>query len=989
MHRISILLALFIAAPVGGQARLPAAFERSPDQPVDESYTARIRETTTDPRFNSPLTDYLPASDTVPTPQTVLGDIAGAPDMLPHVADVHRYFRRVADASPRVEVATIGTSEEGREMLAVAVSSQANLARRQENDRLLAQLADPRTLDLDEERAREIAAEAIPVYYITGAIHSPETGSPTALMELAYRLAVDESPYIQAIRDNVIVLITPVVEVDGRDRMVDLYNWHKAHPERNYPRLYYWGHYVAHDNNRDSLTLTLQLTRAVLDTYVGWHAQVLHDLHESVPFLYDNTIGDGPYNAWLDPILTNEWQLLGWYNVAEMTRFGMPGVFAHGDFDTWSPSYLMFLAATHNGVSRLYETFGNGGADTVERTLDPDEYSRTWYRQNPPLPRVTWSQRNNNNYQQTGLLVSLAYFAENRETFLRNFFLKAKRSVEKPANEGPAAYVLPADEPHRWARGQLLEILALQHCEISRLDGPAEVTLEEPADDEGETEAVTRTFPGGSFVIRMDQPYSRIADALLDHQYWNPDDPQKNPYDDTGWTLGELFDVEVVRVTDGALLEAPMSRVEDPVSPAAPVEGRGDVFLVDRAAAGAALASLRYRLSDATVEVAASDFEADGRELGSGTLILREAEPDAVTEAARAAGIPVRATASAPDVARHPVGSPRVALLHTWIDTQTEGWWRQALDRLEVPYDYISTQDVAAEPELAGRYDVILFPSVGWGDPQRIVEGLPMWGEPMPWQTTELTPNLGRIDATEDVRPGLGFAGLANLRRFVEQGGLLVAVEDTARLLIEQGLAPGVRVADDEGLWVQGSVLRGRFVDRSSPVAWGYDETLSVYSASGLAFEVSNLVRGGHREEPPGRPTGRGGAEEHDVPQGRPFERPPEPPQAERWEAVPLTGEQKRNNPYVIPEAQRPRVILRFADEEELLVSGLLDGGDQLAGRPAVVDVPLGDGHVLLFAINPVWRGETVGSYPLVFNALLHHDQLDLGSPRAGARVME
>lgn len=988
MHRISILLALFIAAPVGGQARLPAAFERSPDQPVDEGYTARIRETTTDPRFNSPLTDYLPASDTVPTPHAVLGDIAGAPDMLPHVADIHRYFRQLADASPRVEVVTIGTSEEGREMLAVALSSQANLARRQENDRLLARLADPRTLDLDEERAREIAAEAIPVYYITGAIHSPETGSPTALMELAYRLAVDESPYIQAIRDNVIVLITPVVEVDGRDRMVDLYNWHKAHPERNHPRLYYWGHYVAHDNNRDSLTLTLQLTRAVLDTYVGWHAQVLHDLHESVPFLYDNTIGAGPYNAWLDPILTNEWQLLGWYNVAEMTRFGMPGVFAHGDFDTWSPSYLMFLAATHNGVSRLYETFGNGGADTVERTLDPDEYNRTWYRQNPPLPRVTWSQRNNNNYQQTGLLVSLAYFAENRETFLRNFFLKAKRSVEKPANEGPAAYVLPADEPRLWAQGQLLEILALQHCEISRLDGPAEVTLEEPADDEGETEVVTRTFPGGSFVIRMDQPYSRIADALLDHQYWNPDDPQKNPYDDTGWTLGELFDVEVARVTDGTLLEAPMSRLEDPASAAPTVEGRGDVFLVDRAAAGAALASLRHRLGDATVEVAAGDFEADGRELGSGTLILREAEPDTVTEAARAAGIPVRATAAAPDVARHPVGSPRIALLHTWISTQTEGWWRQALDRLEVPYDYISTQDVAAEPELAGRYDVILFPPVGWGDPQRIVEGLPMWGEPMPWQTTELTPSLGRIDATEDVRPGLGFAGLANLRRFVEQGGLLVAVEDTARLLIEQGLAPGVRVAGDEGLWVQGSVLRGRFVDRSSPVAWGYDETLSVYSASGLAFEISNLARGRRRSEPPGRPTGRGRAEEHDVPQGRPFERPPEPPEAERWEAAPLTGEQTRNNPYVIPEGQRPRVILRFADEEELLVSGLLDGGDQLAGRPAVVDVPLGDGHVLLFAINPIWRGETVGSYPLVFNALLHHDQLDPGTPRAGASGM-
>ena len=121
--------------------------------------------------------------------------------------------------------------------------------------------------------------------------------------------------------------------------------------------------------------VTLKLTENVLNTYVGWKAQVLHDLHESVPYLYDNTIGDGPYNAWLDPLLTNEWHMIGWHNVNEMTRMGMPGVFAFGTFDTWSPGYLMFLAATHNGISRLYETFGNGGsADTQERTLaaEPD-----------------------------------------------------------------------------------------------------------------------------------------------------------------------------------------------------------------------------------------------------------------------------------------------------------------------------------------------------------------------------------------------------------------------------------------------------------------------------------------------------------------------------------------------------------------------------------------------------------------------------------------
>ena len=151
--------------------------------------------------------------------------------------------------------------------------------------------------------------------------------------------------------------------------------------------------------------------------------------------------------------------MIGWNNVSEMTKFGMPGVFAHGNFDTWSPGYLMFIAATHNGISRLYETFGNAGADTLERTLSPSEYQRTWYRQNPPLPKAKWSQRNNNNYQQTALLTSLHYFSNNSKLFLKNFYLKSKRSIEKPKNEGPAAYVFPAT-----IRGRAIRQSCCERC---------------------------------------------------------------------------------------------------------------------------------------------------------------------------------------------------------------------------------------------------------------------------------------------------------------------------------------------------------------------------------------------------------------------------------------------------------------------------------------------------------------------------------------------
>ena len=241
--------------------------------------------------------------------------------------------------------------------------------------------------------------------------------------------------------------------------------------------------------------------------------------------------------------------MLGWYNVQAMAKLGMPGVFTHGDFDTWSPGYLMFLAAMHNGISRLYETFGNGGADTVERILTPDEYARTWYKPNPPLPKVLWSQRDNNNYEETALLTTLSYFAHNSKLFLNNYYLKSKRSILKPDAERPRR--LRAHRRRSLAQSRRPCCSACcsdQHVEVQQTTAPVTVELPQPqkaADSDKDDEAkasqpkppTSRTFPAGSYVVRMDQPYSRIADALLDRQFWSPEDPQKHPYDDTGWSL--------------------------------------------------------------------------------------------------------------------------------------------------------------------------------------------------------------------------------------------------------------------------------------------------------------------------------------------------------------------------------------------------------------------------------------------------------------------
>ena len=1009
---------------------------RDPNQPIDEEYTRKIREYTTEPFFLSPLVDYLPASSTVPTPKAVLGDIAGARNNLPYSKEVYTYMRMLAKASPRVRVYSIGRTEEGREMIAVAVASESLFANLEQNKANLAKLADPRSINMNDAEAARLASQTTPVYYITGTIHSPESGAPTALMELAYRLAVDESPYIRNIRDHLITLITPIVEVDGRDREVDIFRWHMAHPGETYPPLLYWGHYVAHDNNRDAMALTLKLSQNVLDTYLDWKALVLHDLHESVPYLYDNTVGDGPYNAWLDPLLTNEWQMLGWNNVQEMTRLGMPGVFTHGNFDTWSPGYLMFMAATHNGISRLYETFGNGGtAETVERTLSPTETARTWYRQDPPLPRVKWSLRNNNNYEQTGLLVSLSYFADNRAQFLENFWEKSKRSILKARTEGPAAYVLPGDDRRPGAQAELLRILQKQRVEVSRATAPFTVMAPVPrsrptppdstrraalarvpdstrppvltrAPDSTRPSEMTRSanapppinpydtlplsvlrmeprqFPAGSYIIRMDQPYSRIADALLDYQFWSPSDPQRTPYDDTGWTFPENFAVRSYRITDTKVLAVPMETVSGEIRAPGGVIGSGAVFAIDHNADNA-LATLRYRLKDADFQIAEQPFEAAGHKFVRGSFIVRRVAAGDLDKASAELGLKVYALGAPPAVPTHPARAPRVAIMHTWLSTQTEGWWRQAFDFLHIPYDYISVQDAAKDQNLNAKYDVILFPP-GGGSPQAIVAGLPMWRNPMPWKKTELTPNIG-IDETDDIRPGLGWRGVDNLAAFVKSGGVLVTVENTANFAVLFGLASGVSTNQPPRLHVVGSLLRTKVVDDASPIAYGIRDSLAVYSDDGSSFSVTNVLgtRGGRfADSATARPTGRGTTEDVDVPQGRlaldPRNDVPQRKPVQPWQAAPVTDEQLRSPLNIIPPALRPRVVLRFSDQRDLLASGLLDGID-VAQRPVVVDAPLGKGHVILFANNPVYRGETIGSYFLVFNTLLNFDHLDAG----------
>ncbi|HEY7233000.1 MAG TPA: M14 family zinc carboxypeptidase [Gemmatimonadaceae bacterium] len=964
----------------GATAVAPRIAPLYAQQPNDAEYTAKIRELTpTDPKwkFTTELVDHLPASSTVPTPLKVLGYVPGTIGRLSRTEDLNKYFRAVAAASPRVKVFSLGMSEEGREMIIAAVADENTIKRLDDYRAMAARLADPRGVS-DAQRARLIH-DAKPLYWLTGTIHAPETGSPEMLMELLYRLAVEETPFVQKIRNNVITLITPATEVDGRNRIVDIIDEEKQLKlGRGGIPTVYWGKYIAHDNNRDGLMMSLKLTQHVNEGFLYWRPTIMHDLHESVPFLYTST-GTGPYNDEFDPITVGEWHTLAYQEINELTKRGLPGVWTHNFYDGWAPNYMLGIAQFRNSMGKFYETYTSGGADCQIVKLPGSATSKEWYRPNPPVNGVKWCIRSNINYQQSGILVALKFVADNRETFVENFALKATRMVERGKTSAPYAFVIPHDQRHAAEAADLVDYFRKVGSEVhvataafTTRDMPAVIerglvaAAAGPAaaggrggrggrGNDSSTAATDSTRAGrsvnvtaGDWIVRMDQPYTALIRTVLAVQKFRPDDP--SPYDDTGWSLDQLRHVTVYTIADSSVLTKPMTLLKEDAHVNGVVAGNGGTLIVQHTGDWRS-AVLPWKVGSTKLTVADSAFAVSGTTYPAGTYIADNGA--SVRDALTQLGMKATAVSSAPTVRSHVVQLPRVAFIHTWIETQNEGWVRHALEEMGVPFTYMSTQRLK-EPGLLDRFDVVLFPHVS-GPTTGMVNGKPMVGPAVPWKTSAVTPSLGKIDSTDDIRPELGLDGLSALRRFVERGGLLLVEGNTSRLPIDFGFTPSVSVAAAPRLLARGAIFRAEAATRSSPILYGYEPgAIPVYFNTAPLLTVASGRGGG--------PGGGGGISEADQ---------------ERSMSV----AQNRPDPSIAKQtaAMRPRVILRFDQNvDSLLVSGLLDNGSEMTGKAAVVDAPLGRGHVVLFGIRPMWRYETQGSYAMVLNALANWNALDV-----------
>lgn len=898
---------------------------------LDTGYARLVREATTDPRFLPQVVATLPASETVPSPLRFFGSIAGAPGVMHHTKDLYAYFRALARATPRVRVDSIATTEEGRQIILVVIADEQTMRDLDHYKALMRRIADPRTLPPDS--ATTVLGEAKPIYYLNGGLHSPEMGSPEMLTELAYRLAVGDDSTDAMIRNRVITIINPVSEPDGRDKQVDWYlHYTKGRPtfDDGFPRSSpFWGRYALHDNNRDGLQISQALTKAIFDIYYDWHPLVMHDLHESVPLLYVST-GTGPYNVTNDPIIIGQWQVLANNDITTLSAAGLPGVWTWAFFDGWWPGYGMWVANNHNAVGRFFETFGNAGGDTYLRDLSDERYagapvtSREWYRSWPPTKQVYWSSRDNINYQETGVLASLTYAATNASKMLHDFYQVGVNSLARGRTESPHAYVIPGFAKQRDPRrtAYLINQLERQHIEIAQR---------------------TTGDSAGDFVIRLDQPYRDLAVNLLSTQNY-PSTAQYPPYDDIAWTLGALYGVDVHAVNDTAVFHwTGLQALHDTVAFAGAVRGTGPVYLLAYRAQSEVLPAL-YHLKErdraATASVAQHAFVVGQDSFPAGSLIIEHAGADAARELATRWGLPLSSTDRAPQVSVHPIELPRVAIYHSWYDTQDAGWSRYTFDQLGIPYTSIDKDDLR-RGALRKRFDVILVPNMG-GSLDRMINGVNRDFGPLPFEKTAATPNLGTPASSPDITGGPGFAGLESLRAFVDDGGELITLETATRLVAESGIAPALAPHQTRTLFHPGSVVRVR-MRHASPILYGFPDTTTVFRGNSPLYEVTPrdstmlILQYGTKL----------------------------PEQAESSEIMGEPG--KTPAPHDTTAKAK-----KHETEEPYVVSGMVRGQDEIVGQGAIFDVPVRHGHVVAFTFDPLHRYLNHHEFPMVWNAIIN-----------------
>ena len=754
------------------------------------------------------LAPGAPAAPSVPAPESVLGFVPGEDRKLAPWRQVLAYLTALDAASERVSVEEVGKTTEGRPFVIATVTSEANRARLEEIRLGNARLADPR--GLDDREAERLVANGKTIVAMAYSIHSTEVGGTLASLRLLHRLAASDEPRVRAMLAETVLLVIPSHNPDGTDLVSE---WYAKQLGTRYegtapPQLYH--PYAGHDNNRDWYMFALQETRlTVRHIYQRWHPQIVHDVHQMgargarlfVPPYTD------PWEPNVDPALTGASSALGWHVASRLTSAGRTGIVTGALYDAWSPARA--YPHTHGGVRILSETASARIATPLQ--LKPEELEGRGSEYNPrsasanfpaPWPGGAWRLADIVDTQLQASLAILEHAAQNREHWLRTSLAVNRRAA---ARREPYAFVVPQQQRDPSALRRLVEVLRTGEVEIERARAPFA--------------ANGTSHPAGTLVVRMQQPASGFAKALLERQRY-PDlreyagGPPKPPYDVTAHTLPLLLGVDALAVASpfDAALE-PLG--ERPLEPGR-IEGRGPRLALAHSS-GELVALGRLLAAGVEARWTLEPFAEGGRSFPAGTLLIKGSARGRVEPLAAELGFVARAVRSEPRSLR--LRTPRVGLYRSWVSSMDEGWTRYVFEKeMAVPYQTLLDTDVRAGG-LGERFDAIVLPD-------QSVTGL----------------RDGHVKGVmpDEYTGGLGAEGGRSLKAFVEGGGTLVALDSATAYAIE---ALGLKVKDAlagvtaKDFYCPGSIL-GASVDTRRPLAHGLPETLPVWFEGSPAFEA-------------------------------------------------------------------------------------------------------------------------------------------------------
>ena len=432
---------------------------------------------------------------------------------------------------------------------------------------------------------------------------------------------------------------------------------------------------------------------------------------------------------------------------------------------------------------------------------------REWYR-GIPVPAgaaANFTRRNNTNYMQTGVLSSLQLASMFPQIVVENFYVKTRNSIEEGKTKAPYGFVIPMQRDMTKA-GELVNILRAQGIEV----GVATADLKY-----GDA-----TYKAGSYVIKRDQPYGRLAKNLLEKQDYP--DARLTTYDDSGWTMGYAMNVEVKAVDDKAILTATTTPVTWATTKGT-FKGTGTAGMAIAHFGSNNMIAFRYATKNIPMKIAEAKFSADGVDFPAGSFIVAAgADMTAVKAAADKFGLTAASLSAAPTVATHDADVPRVAIYSQWNSTQELGWYRFTFDKFGIPFDLIYKERVA-KGDLKKDYDVIV---MAMQSINRATVMAPAAAKPQPYKKNPKYKFVGMYGETDDMSGGFGQAGVDAFTKFFEGGGTLIAVQGAVRFPIEFGFAKTVDVETPQGVQAQKPLVNAEIVNMDSQIFYGYESSI-------------------------------------------------------------------------------------------------------------------------------------------------------------------